>query len=228
MATPGRNQPEVIAARHLFDNRQALADGLAGAVSAALSRVISDTGKAVLAVSGGTTPALFFTSLSKAEISWDKVTVTLVDERQVAPDNPRSNARLVQQTLLTDSAAAARFVPLFGNTAAAAKLKPDVAVLGMGEDGHTASFFPGGDNLQRALDPRGDCAIFTMQAPAAGEPRLTFSLPRLVAASRLFLHIEGARKMQVLGEALAGDDPLAMPIRAVLHSPAALQLYWCP
>jgi 6-phosphogluconolactonase len=101
-------------------------------------------------------------------------------------------------------------------------------VLGMGEDGHTASFFPGGDNLAKALDPKGDCALFTMEAPAAGEPRLTYALPKLIAASRLFLHIEGEKKQQVLEKALTDHSSLAMPIHAVLQSPAPLHLYWCP
>ncbi len=218
----------MIAERHHFANRQELAEGLALAVSAALSRVISEKGKAVLTVSGGTTPALFFDCLSRAEIAWNKVTVTLVDERQVGEDSPRSNARLVRQTLLRDNAAKAKFVPLFQNTAAASKLHLDVVVLGMGEDGHTASFFPNGDNLAKAINPAGDCALFTMEAPGAGEPRLTYALPKLIAASRFFLHIEGEKKKQVLEEALAGRDQMAMPIRAVLQSPTPLHLYWCP
>jgi 6-phosphogluconolactonase len=218
----------VIAERHHFSNRQELADGLAHAVSAALSRMISEKGRAVLAVSGGTTPALFFESLSQGGISWNKVTITLIDERQVGEDSPRSNARLVKQALLRNNAAKAKFVPLFQNTAAAARLHLDVVVLGMGEDGHTASFFPGGDNLAKAINPAGDCALFTMEAPGAGEPRLTYALPKLIAASRLFLHIEGEKKRDVLEKALAEHDQMAMPIRAVLQSSTPLHLYWCP
>jgi 6-phosphogluconolactonase len=228
MAIPGKSQPKVIAGRHHFANRQELAEGLAQAVGAALSRTVSNKGHATLAVSGGTTPALFFDCLSRSAITWEKVTVTLVDERQVTEDSPRSNARLARQALLQNKAAKAKFVPLFQNTAAAAKLNLDVVVLGMGEDGHTASFFPGGDTLAKAIDPNGSCALFTINAPGAGEPRLTYALPKLVAAERLFLHIEGGKKRQILEQALAGQDALAMPIRAVLQSPANLRLYWCP
>ena len=217
----------MIAERHHFANRQELAEGLASAVAAALSRIISEKGRAVLAVSGGTTPIRFFDCLSQTSISWNKVTVTLVDERQVSEDSSRSNARLVKQMLLKANASQAKFVPLFQNTAAAAKLHLDVVVLGMGEDGHTASFFPGGDNLAKAIDLQSDCALFTMEAPGAGELRLTYALPKLIAASRLFLHIEGEKKRQVLEEALAGHDQMAMPIRAVLQSPTPLHLYWC-
>lgn len=218
----------MIAERNSLANRDELARALATAVSAALSRCITLNGKAVLAVSGGNTPGLFLAHLSTAEISWEMVTITLVDERQVDETSPRSNARLVKQGLLRNRAKDARLVALHKNTAAASKLDLDVVVLGMGEDGHTASFFPGGDNLAKALDPACDCALMTIDAPGAGESRLTFTLPRLLAADRLFLHIEGSKKLAVLEEALAGHDAMAMPIRAVLHSAKPLRLYWCP
>lgn len=218
----------MIAVQNHFNNRHELAAGLATAVAAALSRSISEKGQAVLAVSGGSTPALFFSSLSRTSISWEKTIVTLADERQVEDDSHRSNARLVRHTLLRNRAAQARFVPLAGNTAEAARLHLDTVVLGMGEDGHTASLFPGGDNLGRALALNSDCAIYTMEAPGAGEARLTYALPKLIAASRLFLHIEGKKKWQVLEAAMAGRDELAMPIRAFLHSPSPMHLYWCP
>jgi 6-phosphogluconolactonase len=214
--------------RHSFENREALARVLALRVSQSLSKAITLMGDAVLFVSGGNTPALFFEHLSKTEISWDKVMVTLVDERRVDEASPRSNARLVKQNLIRNSAAAARFVPLYENTAAAAKLIPDCVVLGMGEDGHTASFFPGGDKLTEALDRSSTCAISTMNAPGAGEPRLTYSLPRLLEAKTICLHIEGQSKMQVLEKALAGANLSEMPVRAVLHSGHPIEIFWCP
>jgi 6-phosphogluconolactonase len=185
-------------------------------------------GNAVLFVSGGNTPALFLEHLSITEISWDKVTVTLVDERQVDESSARSNARLVKQNLMRNNASKANFVPLFQNTAAAAKLIPDCVVLGMGEDGHTASFFPGGDRLPEVLDQNSTCAISTMNAPGSGESRLTYSLPRLLEAKTICLHIEGASKMQVLEKAMSGTDKLEMPVRAVLHSGHPIEIFWCP
>ena len=154
--------------------------------------------------------------------------MTLVDERQVPDDSPRSNAKLVKESLLQDKAAAARFVPLFQNLAAADLPDFDIAILGMGNDGHTASFFPQGDKLAAALDVNGKTAILEMNAPAAGEPRLTFTLPKLLAAQHLFLHIQGQDKMAVLDQALSGTDSLEMPIRAVLYAKTPVELYWCP
>ncbi len=218
----------MIAARHDFENRDGLAEGLAGRVALGLSRAISRQGSAVLAVSGGTTPRLFFEHLSREPITWNKVTITLVDERQVDEDSDRSNARLLRNHLFQNNAASARFVPLFRNELAASALEPDVVVLGMGEDGHTASFFPGGNKLDVALDPKTTTALITMAAPGAGEPRLTFTLAHLLKANVLCLHIEGQNKQVTLEKALAGDNAKDMPIRAVLQSDRPLEIFWCP
>jgi 6-phosphogluconolactonase len=218
----------VIATRHDFENRDALAQALADRVARGLSRAISRKGDAVLAVSGGTTPKLFFEHLSREPITWEKVTITLVDERQVDESNPRSNARLVKQALFQNLAVQAKFVPLFHNELAASDLVPDVVVLGMGEDGHTASFFPGGNKLVEALSDKTTTAVLTMQAPGAPEPRITFSLATLLKAKVVCLHIEGQAKQTVLEKAHVGSDIMEMPIRAVLQGGAPLEIFWCP
>ena len=217
----------MIQSQNDFENREALAKALAARVAAALSRCITLKGVATLAVSGGTTPTLFFEQLSMQQITWAKVSVTLVDERQVPEDHARSNARLVKANLLRHRARDAMFVPLYQN-ANAEKLNLDVVVLGMGDDGHTASFFPGGDNLSEALSLNCKKSIIQMHAPAAGEPRLTFSLAKLLAAPALFLHIEGQEKLAVLAKSKAGIDVMALPIRAVLQSHNPLHIFWCP
>jgi 6-phosphogluconolactonase len=218
----------MIRERMSFENREALAISLARKVSYILSRAVTMKGSALLAVSGGTTPVSFFEHLSKTQISWDKVTVTLIDERQVPEDSPRSNARLVKQHLLKHNAASARFVPLYRNPAAADLPPFSAAILGMGADGHTASFFPCGDTLAEAINPNCPRDLIEMSAPGAGETRITFTLPRLLKVSYLALHIEGAEKRAVLEKALAGCDPTEMPIRAVLHAPTQIDVYWSP
>lgn len=225
-----------------FENGAALAEALATHVTAALSDAVAARGAASLAVSGGSTPKAFFKVLSAKDIGWDKVTITLVDERFVPADNPRSNHKLAADLLLIDKAAAARFVPLYqaAETAeAAAEIATretaafsspfDVAILGMGNDGHTASFFPGGNHLAEALDAGRERGILTMQADGAGEPRLTFSFSALQDARLLVLHIEGAEKAAVLDKALSGRDETEMPIRAVLNRASSpLEIYWAP
>ena len=218
----------MIAARNVFENRESLAAALADRVARGLSRAISRKGSATLAVSGGNTPALFLEHLSREPITWEKVTVTLVDERQVDETSPRSNARLVKQGLLQNHAMATRFVPMFENVEEAATLDLDVVVLGMGDDGHTASFFPGGDKLAEALDEKTTVPLLPMQAPTAGEPRLTYTLPALLKAKVLCLHIEGEKKHAVLENAIAGTDVMAMPVRSVLQAGNPLEIFWCP
>jgi len=218
----------MITTRHLFETGPELAEAMALDVSGWLKRAISLKGSAVLAVSGGATPKLFFAALSNQELDWSKVTITLVDERKVPEDNPRSNARLVRDNLWRNQAAVAQFAPLYLNPFIDRIAQFDVAILGMGNDGHTASFFPGGDNLAKAIDKTKLDAVLDMNAEGAGETRLTFTLPRLLAATHLCLHIQGQEKMQVLEKALAGTDALKMPVRAVLHAAEPLDLYWCP
>ncbi|MEQ1520812.1 MAG: 6-phosphogluconolactonase [Aestuariivirga sp.] len=218
----------MIAKERLFESRGSLSSALATDVANALQHHVRVKGSACLAVSGGSTPKLFFETLSRFDVPWSRITVTLVDERQVPETNPRSNARLVRENLLQNSAAGAEFVPLFENPDAENIGTLDVVVLGMGNDGHTASFFPGGDNLSEALKPKAGKRIVEMSAPAADEPRLTFTLPTLLDTSLLCLHIEGQEKRDVLNQALAEGPVEAMPVRAVLRSKKPLTLYWCP
>lgn len=224
--------------RRTFATRDDLAEGLAQAVGANLTAGIAARGTASLAVSGGSTPAKFFAALSDADIAWDKVVVTLVDERWVDETSDRSNGRLVRANLLRGKAAAARFVQLYqgGSEPDAAKASVaqadvpqplDAVILGMGNDGHTASFFPGGDNLDAALNEEGP--VVTMRAPGAGEPRVTLTLRRLLAARALYLHIEGEEKVRTLDTALGEGSVDAMPVRAVLRQTGTpLTIYWCP
>ena len=218
----------MIEAERVFAARGALADALASDVADELRRAIAAKGKATLAVSGGSTPKLFFDKLSEIDLPWQRVTVTLVDERQVPDTSERSNARLVREHLLRNKAAAAHFVPLFENAAADSSLPFDVTILGMGSDGHTASFFPKADRLKEAIDSGTSRRLIEIIAPGAGEPRLTFTLPVLEASGRLALHIEGADKRQVLDKALADGPEEDMPVRAILRSATPLTLYWCP
>ena len=229
-----------MSAIHTFADPVALASDLAIAVCDRLNQAIAERGHAILAVSGGTTPKLFFRTLSQTALDWSKVTVELVDERCAPPDSDQLNALLVQDNLVTGKAAAARFRPMFSydagtaedaaRRAADALERPaDVLVLGMGNDGHTASLFPDGDKLAEGLDSDRTARVIAMRAPHAGVPRLTRTLPEILAAGHLFLHIEGADKRAVLDAALAGDDAMEMPIRAVLHHPGiALDIYWAP
>lgn len=227
---------------HEFKDGAALAEGLADRVSTALAEAIAARGKATIAVSGGSTPKAFFKALAARDIDWAKVTITLVDERFVPADNPRSNHLLVADNLLQDRAKAAGFLPLYreaGSAEEAARLVSanaetlghpfDVVILGMGTDGHTASFFPGGSRLAEAISPETPRGVITMEAAGAGEPRLTFTFASLQDARLLVLHIEGQGKKDVLAAAEADGPEADMPIRAVLRRAATpVDIYWAP
>lgn len=225
---------------HEFASSEALAETLSSQVAGALARAIEQRGAGFLAVSGGTTPTRFLRALSTRPIGWTHVTVTLVDERFVPETSERSNAALIKSTLLRNEAAAARFVGLYrpegsveqAAISAAADLAAlpwplDAAVLGMGTDGHTASFFPDAANLADLLRPHGDELVLPVHAQSAGEPRLTLPLARLIEADFLALHIEGAQKRAVLERALGGEDHL--PVASIFqHAGKPVRIYWTP
>jgi 6-phosphogluconolactonase len=222
---------------HAFPSRAELASTLAKTIADKLGDAIATRGVGFIAVSGGSTPAMLFAELSKATIDWKKVIVTLIDERLVPPDSARSNARLVADKLMQGPAAAARFVPLYHGTddgeeaarRARAELGElpwplDVAVLGMGGDGHTASFFPDAHDLADLLAADAGRLVLPVEAASAGEHRLTLTLGKIVEAGLLALHIEGVEKRQVLERALGGEK---LPIRAPIEaSPRPVQIFW--
>ena len=215
-----------------------LAHQLADRICSELEAGISERGSAILAVSGGSTPKLLFQILSSKAINWSDVIVTLVDERWVDENDERSNALLVKEHLLVNSAADARFVPLFHRgdidqeipkletQLQSLPLPFDVVVLGMGSDGHTASFFPGGDNLDVAVDEAGKYLLSSMRAPGAVEPRITFTLPPLLESRFLALHIEGIEKLNVLEHAMEDGNANLMPVRHVIRNSDKLEVFW--
>lgn len=225
---------------HAFSGREQLAAALADQIADKLTKAIAKRGTALLAVSGGTTPARLFAVLSTTPIAWDKVIVTLVDERFVPASSPRSNAGLVAANLLQNAAKTARFVPLYheatsiedaaasDNAALQALPWPlDVVILGMGGDGHTASFFPDADDLPVLLDPSSDRIVLPVHAASAGEPRLTLSLARIIDAGFIALHIEGEDKRTAFDGAVAPGP--RKPIRAVLDAaPKPVEVFWAP
>lgn len=218
---------------HTCANTAAQARQLAEAVAAQLRHAIATRGRALLAVSGGKSPIALFEHLRQQPLDWPSVTVLLADERCVPHTHADSNTALVRQHLLQDGAAAATFVTFFdaldaidtlaatANQRLAALHWPlDVAVLGMGEDGHTASLFPAAPGLDTALHTTAHVAWVRPDAIGhAPHPRLTLTLPTLQAARQLHLSLAGPAKQAVYRQALARPD-VALPVSLLLHRPA--------
>ena len=138
-----------------FDDRTQLVEQLTAAIVSQLGSAIAQRGQALLAVSGGNTPIPLFECLSHQTIEWEKVTITLVDERWVNDTHSDSNAKLAKDYLLKNNASVSKFIPLYNGMASPFGAKSEVnqaltelhlpfdaVILGMGDDGHTASFFP--------------------------------------------------------------------------------------
>jgi 6-phosphogluconolactonase len=167
-------------------------------------------GACVLALGGGRTPLAVLPRLARVKCDWSRVTVTLTDERRVAPDDPASNEGLVRRHLLQGPAAKAAFVGL--RDATDPPPQPDVIYLGFGEDGHVASLFPGGPEL--AADHRG---VVAAAAPVAPTARLSLTLATLLAARHLVMLVSGAEKHAVYTRAKAETTDPRLPLARVLH-----------
>ncbi|MDX1677357.1 6-phosphogluconolactonase [Arsukibacterium sp.] len=213
---------------HQYTDSTVLNTEFAARLENLLQQAITQRGHAYLVVSGGRTPTALFNALSQADLPWHNVSILLADERFVPVDSPDSNERLVRANLLTAKAAKANFISLYSAAATAEAAVPeimprvsalptfDAVILGMGEDGHTASLFPCSAELNQGLAMDAP-AILAINPTTAPHQRISLSLPRLLNTRQLFLHLVGESKLAVLNKAQAGDDVSSMPVRAVLQ-----------
>ncbi|MEJ2533633.1 MAG: 6-phosphogluconolactonase [Halioglobus sp.] len=211
-----------------FSSAVELDEALARHVAKRLEGDIAARGAASLAVSGGSTPRNMFRQLSRCDMDWSRVWITLVDERWIDPVDPDSNERLVREHLLQNRASTARFVglkspqsdPEQGIAAVSRRLEQvprpfTRVILGMGADGHTASWFPQADNLGKLLDRAG--------APGLGA---TDPVTAPVLQSRgIIIHVTGEEKRAVLEGAGASRAPVA----AILEQDTTpVAIWWAP
>lgn len=211
-----------------YPDREMLALSLADQIASQLAQLLRSGDGTSLCVPGGTSPVPVFETLSGADIDWDRVTVFLGDERWVDGDHKRSNGRLLRRHLLRDHAAAARCIDLYTGAATpdeaagplAEAIRPHlpigVVLLGMGNDMHTASLFPGADRLAEGLAPDAPL-VLPIRAEGADEPRITLTRTALADPMHLHILITGPEKREAL-ERAQGLDPLEAPIRAFLDN----------
>lgn len=209
----------------------------AEAIADWLAAGLAESERAVFVGTGGSTPGPVYDLLSTLPIPWEQVSVTLSDERWVPPTSPESNERQLRERLMVGEAAAARFVPLWSDAptaedaAEAAEIAvedlfpADVVLLGMGEDGHIASLFPGSPVLEEGLDPLGGSLVIAVPvgAPAPTIERLSLTLYALRQAFLILVLIRGEAKRRII------EDRDDLPIHALFRaSDMPVRVLWSP
>ena len=224
-----------------FSGPEEVAETLAAEAADLLRKGIADHGAASLIAPGGRTPGLFLARLSHRALPWGKVQVTGSDERWVDVSASDSNEALVRRTLIANAAADAKFVSLYTGAESpeaglaeaekrvAAMPRPfDAVVMGMGDDGHFASLFPGEPALEIGLDLASDRLCVPAKGPAGGPPRLSLTLSALAKARHIYILATGAHKREVWQSA-ADQSPGILPA-AALHrlTGTPVDFMWCP
>lgn len=224
--------------QHDFKCREELDSALAGTLADALRMDLAQQPRTSLALSGGTTPRGMLQQLSRQILDWKRVDVTLVDERWGDADSSEANERLLRECLLQGPAAAAQLHPLilpYGRPEAALPAleamisglsRPFSAmVLGMGRDGHTASWFPDADNLPALLDPDSTQQVAVTCPESVPQARVTLTLATVLDSRSIHLHLVGADKREVLEDAVNRQLPVAHVLRQT-HTPVCI--WWAP
>lgn len=232
--------PTPLSNEHRYATALQQAHGLANCIAQQLQELLKNQTSAVLAVSGGKSPIAMLTALRAAPLDWERVVVTVVDERVVPAHHPDSNTQLVRTHLLQDAASAAQFIGWFDDIDNPQVLSPealarhanarlgnqikrlDIAVLGMGDDGHTASWFPNSPGLQAAMQTTE--WITWVRPIAAPHLRLTLTRHVILQAKQLHLAIAGTNKIQVYERAKHAPSD-ALPVSSVLHNHPAHQVW---
>ncbi len=224
----------------VFDSIETASVALAGHIAERLESAVAQRGQASLVVSGGTSPLATFRALRRHKLPWHKVTVVPSDERLVPPDHENSNEGMLRRELMQEEAAVARMLSLAGtgvfDDAQLASLNTrlgkfasslDLVLLGMGDDGHTASLFPDSPDIAMALSSTDFCVL---QQPAHLEvARLSLTPALMIDAKEIILLFFGANKRAVYDRAIAGSDVGEMPVRFVLHQQLTpVSAYWAP
>lgn len=203
-----------------FDSKIALEQALCQQISADLTRFIAQNGKATLLLSGGSTPSGVYRLLSEETLDWSKVHIGLVDDRFVDAHSPYSNFKLLRESIGQNKAQNVHIYPMVLDTTDYQKnlekveqtyrifTEPDIVLLGMGPDGHTASIFPNDTASDRANDNKNQLLSNT-NAPAEPTQRITFNGPVLRRAKNLYLMITGAQKKLIFESSEQQHFPIA-------------------
>lgn len=222
------------------EDREQAASSLANRLHVLLADAIAQRGSARIVVSGGTSPARLFELMSTLPLDWSKVSVVPSDERLVPMTSNERNEAMVRSTLLTANAADASLVSLVSDPDAPADCEQfanqnleqlsgafDAVVLGMGEDGHTASLFPDSASIKEALASNHYCVI--QNVPSQQRTRISLTPKALLNSANVFLLVFGESKLKVLQTAEQDGPVEQYPVRVVLHQELVpVATYWAP
>lgn len=214
-------------------------------IELSLKEALIEHGMATMALSGGSSPKLMYQQLSQIELPWENVSVTLVDERWVAPGEDGSNETFVRENLCANRAQDATLIGLYKDgldladavPVATEALSPmlkrpfDVVVMGMGPDGHTASWFPGAENLSDIL--ASSDKVMTSVVPQTDVTgtfleRMTLTPAALRHARTVLLPLKGEEKYDVYTQAQQDGPVEDYPVRALLSQTPDLWATWAP
>lgn len=214
----------------VFKDRGEWVDAATHWITAKLSNAIDQRSQAVIALSGGSTPIPIYKALSHSALPWDRVDVEFVDERDTN-DPDGSNRQMITEALLKNKAANYAGTR-FNDKTRTSNAHLDVCVMGMGTDGHTASWFPGSKGLEKALDVNAPLAIEWVDAtgcPGAGKypHRYTMTLPTVLNSREILLLITGEDKHRVFDEAVH-KSVYDAPVKALLAAGQRLTVMWAP
>ena len=205
-----------------------LARHCAEQIALAIDQALGQRDRCQIALAGGETPKSAYRLLARQHLAWDRVDVLLGDERWVPPQDPSSNARMLRETLLAapepgsharfhpvpteladPQASAAAFAELLETVCQGRPPQLDLVLLGLGDDGHTASLFPG-TSAPTVVDR------WTTIGEGKGLPRVTLTAPVLSAARRVIVLVSGSGKQTALARLLdPKEDPQRTPARLV-------------
>lgn len=223
-----------------FPDRDAAASAVAVRIESALQRQLASRAKASFVVSGGSTPAATFTQLAQKDMAWRQVQVLLSDERWVSPEHADSNENMLRERLITSSATSLRLLPFYADGTSVedrcAVMEKAIrklplpfacALLGMGEDGHFASLFPGTSNLRLGLDPDSDTLCIPVTTGSSPYNRISLTLAALLMSEEIMLLAYGEKKRAVIAQAARGESDL--PVSHLLKQQRTpVRVFWAP